>query len=75
MTRTGDSVYHRKDGLWEARYVKEIDAFGKKKYGSVYGHSKREAREKRQDAKSNAHSANNRCAISARMVIYQSKSR
>lgn len=50
MTRTGDSVYHRKDGLWEARYVKEIDAFGKKKYGSVYGHSKREAREKRQDA-------------------------
>ncbi len=50
MTRTGDSVYHRKNGLWEARYVKEIDAFGKKKYGSVYGHSKREAREKRQDA-------------------------
>lgn len=50
MTRTGDSVYHRKDGLWEARYVKEIDVFGKKKYGSVYGHSKREAREKRQEA-------------------------
>lgn len=50
MKRTGDSVYLRKDGLWEARYVKEIDALGKKKYGSVYGHSKREAREKRQDA-------------------------
>ena len=50
MGRTGDAVYHRKDGLWEARYVKEIDAYGKKKYGSVYGHSKREAREKRQDA-------------------------
>ncbi len=50
MKKTGDCVYHRKDGLWEARYVKEIDVFGKKKYGSVYGHSKREAREKRQDA-------------------------
>ena len=46
----GDAIYHRKDGLWEARYVKEIDSFGRKKYGSVYAHSYREAREKRQDA-------------------------
>ena len=48
MPRKGENVYHRKDGLWEARYVKEIDEFGKKKYGSVYGHSCREAKEKRQ---------------------------
>ena len=46
----GDAIYHRKDGLWEARYVKEVDTFGRKKYGSVYGHSYREARDKRQDA-------------------------
>lgn len=50
MARRGESIYHRKDGLWEARYVKEIDVAGKKKYGSVYGHSYREAKEKRQDA-------------------------
>lgn len=50
MARRGESIYHRKDGLWEARYVKEIDITGKKKYGSVYGHSYREAKEKRQDA-------------------------
>lgn len=50
MARRGESIYHRKDGLWEARYVKEIDLGGKKKYGSVYGHSYREAKEKRQDA-------------------------
>lgn len=50
MSRQGEAIYHRKDGLWEARYVKEIDAFGKKKLGSVYGHSYREAKEKRQDA-------------------------
>ena len=50
MARRGESIYHRKDGLWEARYVKEIDATGKKKYGSAYGHSYREAKEKRQDA-------------------------
>ena len=50
MPKKGEYVYHRKDGLWEARYIKEIDLNGKKKYGSVYGHSCREAKEKRQDA-------------------------
>ena len=49
MARRGESIYHRKDGLWEARYVKGIEPTGKKKYGSVYGHSYREAKEKRQD--------------------------
>ncbi len=50
MPRKGSRVYHRKDGLWEARYVKEIDASGKKKYGSVYGKTCAEAKEKRQNA-------------------------
>ena len=53
MPKRGDGVYLRKDGLWEARYVKEIDALGKKKYGSVYAHSCREAKEKRQAALDN----------------------
>ena len=48
MPRKGENVYHRKDGLWEARYVKSIDLSGKKKYASVYAHSCREAKEKRQ---------------------------
>ena len=47
MSRRGDSVYKRKDGLWEARYVKEIGIDGTKKYGSVYARSYSEAREKR----------------------------
>lgn len=50
MSRHGEAIYHRKDGLWEARYVKEMDAQGNKKYGSVYGHTYREAKEKRRDA-------------------------
>ena len=53
MSRRGDSIYHRKDGSWEARYVKETDAFGKKKYGSVYGRTRMEAKEKRQAALDN----------------------
>ena len=50
MSRRGENIYLRKDGLWEARYVKEIDMYGKKKYGSVYSRSYREVKEKRQDA-------------------------
>lgn len=53
MARRGEAIYHRKDGLWEARYLKEITPLGKKKYASVYGHSYREAKEKRQDALDN----------------------
>lgn len=49
MCRRGESIYHRKDGLWEARYIKGIDITGKKQYGSVYGHSYREVKQKRQD--------------------------
>lgn len=50
MSRRGENIYKRKDGLYEARYVKEIDINGKKKYGSVYSRSYREVKEKRQDA-------------------------
>lgn len=53
MPKKGERVYHRKDGLWEARYVKEIDMNGKKKYGSVYAHSCREVKEKRQEIEDN----------------------
>lgn len=53
MARRGDRVYQRKDGLWEARYVKGYDASGKKKYGSVYGKTCREAKEKRRAAEDN----------------------
>ena len=48
MPKKGEYVYRRKDGLWEARYVKEITSSGKKKFGSVYAHSCKEAKEKRQ---------------------------
>ena len=50
MPKKGENVYKRKDGLWEARYVKEIGEDGKKKYGSVYARSCCEAKEKRRAA-------------------------
>ena len=39
MPKVGSNIYKRKDGRWEARYVKSILPDGKKKYGSVYAHT------------------------------------
>ena len=46
MPKRGANIYKRKDGRWEARYVKEILPDGKKKYGSVYAKTYFEAKEK-----------------------------
>lgn len=46
MPRRGENIYKRKDGRWEARYLKEITVDGKKKYGSVYAKSYAEVKAK-----------------------------
>ena len=48
MPKRGANIYKRKDGRWEARYVKEILPSGKKKYGSVYAKSYLEVKDKQQ---------------------------
>lgn len=48
MPRRGENIYKRKDGRWEARYVKEISLDGTKKYGSVYAKTYREVKAKQQ---------------------------
>jgi integrase len=40
------NIYHRKDGRFEARYVKGFDTDGKKKYGAVYAKTYTEVKEK-----------------------------
>ena len=47
MARKENNIYKRKDGRWEARYVKEIGLDGRKKYGSVYGGTYTEVQQKR----------------------------
>lgn len=48
MPRRGENIYKRKDGRWEARYVKEITIDGKKKYGSVYADNYKDVKAKQQ---------------------------
>ena len=50
MPRRGENIYKRKDGRWEARYVKEITVDGKKKYGSVYADNYKEVKAKQQQS-------------------------
>lgn len=47
MARTGENIYKRKDGRWEARYIDSYSAEGKAKYRSIYGKSRKEVKEKR----------------------------
>lgn len=43
---TGENIFKRKDGRWEARYVKGYDLSGKIIYGFCYGKTYRDAKEK-----------------------------
>lgn len=47
MARTGENIYKRKDGRWEARYIKAYNEKGKALYGYVYANSYKAVREKR----------------------------
>lgn len=47
MARKGENIFHRKDGRWEARYVKGYNLNGKCIYGYVYGKSYQEVKNKR----------------------------
>ena len=49
MSRKGENIFHRKDGRWEARYIKERLIDGKYRYGYVYGKSYLEVKKKRND--------------------------
>ncbi|EOH97709.1 tyrosine-type recombinase/integrase [Enterococcus pallens] len=44
--RRGENIYRRKDKRWEGRYSKGKNAEGKTMYGSVYGKTLKEVREK-----------------------------
>lgn len=46
MGRKGENIYKRKDGRWEARYIKGYSVSGKICYGYCYGKTYREAKRK-----------------------------
>lgn len=55
MSKKGENIRKRKDGRWEGRYKRGYKDDGKILYGSVYGKSYREVKEKLLDAIFNEH--------------------
>ena len=47
----GENIFKRKDGRWEARYIKGRELSGKIKYGFCYGKTYKEAKEKAEKRK------------------------
>lgn len=52
MSRKGENIYRRKDGRWEARYIKGHTPKGGIRYGYCYGKTYTEVREKVRKEKS-----------------------
>ena len=46
MARTGENIYKRKDGRWEARYISSYNADGKAKYTYLYARTYAEVKTK-----------------------------
>lgn len=46
MSRKGENIYKRKDGRWEARYIKSRSPDGAARYGYCYGRTYRSTKEK-----------------------------
>lgn len=51
MSKKGENIYKRKDGRWEARYIKTYRVDGTARYGYCYGKTYREAKQKASEAK------------------------
>jgi len=51
MSRKGENIFHRKDGRWEARYIKDRLMDGRYHYGYVYGKTYLEVKDRLIDGK------------------------
>lgn len=47
----GENIFKRKDGRWEARYIKDYELSGKIKYGYCYGRPIRRQRKRSPESK------------------------
>lgn len=51
MPRRGENIYRRKDGRWEARYIKRHDERGRAIYGYIYKNSYNEVKKAQAEAR------------------------
>lgn len=53
MSRRGENIYKRRDGRWEARYIKSRGWDGRAVYGYIYRHTYLEAKRAQAEARAN----------------------
>ncbi len=69
MPRRGENIFRRKDGRWEARYIKGYDPSGKAKYGYCYGRTYTEAREKVAAMRMRRGSVDKACTVKSKRTL------
>ena len=62
MPRRGENIYKRKDGRWEARYIKQRSPEGKAIYGYLYARTYRDVKAKLQSHKEFAEQSLQNCS-------------
>ncbi len=60
MARRGENIYKRRDGRWEARYIRDRDRNGRAIYGYIYRRSYLEAKKAQAEARANCGRAKTR---------------
>lgn len=65
MPRRGENIYKRKDGRWEARYIKQHSPEGRTVYGYLYAKTYRDVKAKLKQHKdfSNSEPAASICMV------------
>ena len=53
MSKRGENIWKRRDGRWEARFIKGRDSKGKALYALVYAKTYAEVKKKREEALQN----------------------
>lgn len=71
MPRHGENIFKRKDGRWEARYVKEIALDGTKKYGSVYARTYKDVKAKQQMCISNPLACSSKTKLTVNEIMLE----
>jgi hypothetical protein len=66
MPRTGENIYRRKDGRWEARILVEEKAGGGQRYKSLYAGTYAEVKRKQREAA--ASRLADRCALARESI-------
>lgn len=79
MPRKGENIRKRKDGRWEGRYKRGVKENGTPDYGSVYGKTYKEVKEKltfaKQNIGSNALSTNSERKFSEVLLLWKQTNR